>query len=144
MRLTKFEPTFLSKCAHRDKFFNADSIDRRNMLIPLLIVMSCYRIIHNFQWPSRPYLAVGEAPRYLCIGRSQEGESRCCGLFLHRCLRLNPEERPSTQELLEDSSELQLCSFKNKPVNRLSSNCLTTNFHQYQAWPLLPLNPLAS
>ncbi|KAI3603905.1 kinase-like protein [Moniliophthora roreri] len=80
----KFDPIFLSKCKYNNKYFNADGSWKN------------FTSHEEPTWPLEELLA-----KFASIDL-QEGNVEAATQFLRRCLQLNPEERASARELLED------------------------------------------
>ncbi|KAL1714120.1 hypothetical protein EV715DRAFT_174831, partial [Schizophyllum commune] len=77
-----FEPSFLSRCAYRDKFFKADGS------------FAHFTQHEEPTWPLRKLLETfSELPAE---------EVPLAESFLRRCLRLTPEERATAKDLLDD------------------------------------------
>ncbi|KAL1681181.1 kinase-like domain-containing protein [Schizophyllum commune] len=77
-----FEPSFLSRCAHRDRFFKADGS------------FAHFTQHEEPTWPLRKLLETfSELPAE---------EIPLAESFLRRCLRLTPEERATAKDLLDD------------------------------------------
>ncbi|EMD34014.1 hypothetical protein CERSUDRAFT_55736, partial [Gelatoporia subvermispora B] len=77
-----FEPSFLDRCAHRDKFFKADG-------------SFAHLTAHEEPtWPLRKLLET--------FSELGEEEKQSVERFVRRCLCLTPEERAAAKELIED------------------------------------------
>ncbi|OCH96308.1 kinase-like protein [Obba rivulosa] len=77
-----FEPSFLDRCAHRDKYFKADGS------------FAHFTAHEEPTWPLRKLLET--------FSELGEEEVQSAERFVRRCLRLTPEERATTKELIDD------------------------------------------
>ncbi|KAL1665700.1 kinase-like domain-containing protein [Schizophyllum commune] len=95
---SSFEPSFLDRCTHRDKFFKADGKSippiRRTVLNCGAGSFAHFTGHQEPTWPLRQLLdRFSELP---------EAEILPAERFLRRCLRLTPEERASAKDLIDD------------------------------------------
>lgn len=82
---TPFDPSFLSKCDHKNKFFKEDGS------------------FAHFTTHNEPTWPLGRLLDELSFLEAGSEDARAAELFLRRCLRLVPEERATARELLSDS-----------------------------------------
>ncbi|KIY53354.1 kinase-like protein [Fistulina hepatica ATCC 64428] len=81
---TTFDPSFLSKCKHKDMFFKADGS------------FAHFTSHEEPTWPLRKLLE-----QFSHLGEGSE-DLHAAERFLRRCLRLVPEERATAKDLVDD------------------------------------------
>lgn len=77
-----FEPSFLERCTHRDKFFKPDG------------TFANFTVHEEPTWALSKLLAE--------FSELSEGERAHAERFIRRCMRLKPEERATAKELVDD------------------------------------------
>ncbi|KAI0824915.1 kinase-like domain-containing protein [Trametes gibbosa] len=78
-----FEPSFLDHCSHRDEFFRHDAGTFAQYVMPEEPAWPLPRLLETFSELDRDDMQLAEH-------------------FLKRCLRLNPDERATAKELVDD------------------------------------------
>ena len=99
-----FEPAFLARCFHRDKYFNADGeIDNhdemqyspRTLTLDVITGSFAHFTVHEEPtWPLRKLLTT--------FSRLEEDDLDAAERFLRRCLCLSPDDRATAKELADD------------------------------------------
>ena len=95
-----FQPSFLDRCANRDKFFKPDGeLDsttsfRHPVLRAIAGTFAHFTAHEEPTWPLRKLLET--------FSELSEEDVEAAERFLRRCMRLTPEERATAKELVDD------------------------------------------